>query len=75
VIAAGQDIDAVSEQLIGQRRRDAESARGVFAIGDGQMNVLGSDDRARMPRYQLPPGGSKNVADEKKVGYRSSRPV
>jgi hypothetical protein len=72
VIAAGQHVHAVSEQLVGQRRSNAKSAGGVLPIGDGQMDVLRGHDPAQMPRHQVASGGRKDVADKKKIGNSGS---
>jgi hypothetical protein len=49
VIAAGQHVDSIAEQLIGELRSDAEASGRVFAVGDGQVDFFTCDDIAQMP--------------------------
>jgi len=56
VIAAREDVDAVAEELVGELRGDAEAAGGVFAVGDGQVDVFGRDDGGEMAGDQASPG-------------------
>ena len=56
MIAAGEHVDAEAEQIVGQLRRDAEAAGGVFAIGDREMNVFGFYDRLQMTGDNRPSG-------------------
>jgi hypothetical protein len=37
-------------------RRDAEPARRILPVGDGQVDVLGRDDVVQVFRDQLPAG-------------------
>ena len=68
MIAAGKDVEPIAEQLIGERRRDAEPAGGIFRVGDRQMNLFGRDDIFQMPRDKAAAGRGENVANKKKVG-------
>ena len=68
MIAGGQDVEPVAEQILGQLRRDPESARGIFRVGDRQMNVFRRDDVFQMPRDEVPADGAENITDKKKVG-------
>ncbi len=70
VIAAGEHVQAVAEQLIGELRRDAEAAGGVFGVGDGQIDFFGGDDVAQMAGNHAAPGGGENIANKKKIGQR-----
>lgn len=56
MIAAGEDVDAVAEQLIGKLRRDAEASGGIFPVGDGQVDFFSGDDVAQVSGYNAPPG-------------------
>ena len=38
VVAGGHHVDAEIEEFFGERRRDAEAGRGVFAVGDYQID-------------------------------------
>jgi len=65
VIAAGQDVETVSEQVLGELRSNAESARGVFRIGDRQIDFFRRNDLFEMPRDKVPADGAENIADKK----------
>jgi hypothetical protein len=65
VIATGEDVDSVPEQLLGKLRRNSESARGIFAIGDGQVDFFRRDNLFQVPRDKIPPGRCKNVTNKK----------
>jgi hypothetical protein len=56
VIAAGENVDAEAENLFGELRRDAESARRVFAVGDGQIDVFVSNNFTKMLRDEIAAG-------------------
>ena len=71
VIAAGQHVNAVTEQFIGQRRSDAEASGRVFAVGDGQVNVCFGDDSAQLPGHNLAARGCEDIANEKKISNRN----
>ena len=64
VVAAGDHVDAVPEDLVGELRRDPESGRSVLAVGDGQMDILGDYDFGQMPGHHAAAHGSKNIADK-----------
>ena len=65
MIAAGQHVEAVTEQLVGQLRRDAEASGGVFGVGDGKVDFFRRDDFLQMTGHNMAPGRSKNIADKK----------
>jgi hypothetical protein len=67
MVAAGEDLDSVTEQLLSQLRRDPESARRIFAIGDGEVDLFRRDNLFQMPRDKIPPGRSKNVTNKKEI--------
>src|SRR5258708_18266663 len=79
VIPGGDYVHAVTEDFIGKRGRDAEAARGIFAVGDHQVDIFSSGDLRQMPRDQTTAYRRKNVADEKDVrqfsGYFGSAPL
>jgi hypothetical protein len=56
VIAAGENVDAEAENLLGELRGDAESARRVLAVGDGQIDVFVRDDFTKMLRDEVAAG-------------------
>ncbi len=72
VIAGGEDVHAIAEQLLGQRWSNPESPGGVFTVGDGQMDIFGSYDFADIPGDQTAADGRKDVTDKEKVGNSSS---
>jgi len=65
VIAGRHHFDAEIEQFFRQRRRNAESSRGVFAVGNHQI------DRVLLPQLRqtllddVPPRASENVTNKK----------
>jgi hypothetical protein len=71
VVAAGEDVEAVAEQLVGELRGDAEPAGGVFGVGDAEVDFFGLDDVFEVARDKAPPGGGEDVTYEKKVGQRN----
>ena len=72
VVAGGDDVDAVAEQILGKLGRDAETAGGVFAIGDREVDIFGGDDFLEVPRDEIPADGAENVTDKKKIGQVKS---
>jgi hypothetical protein len=68
VIAAGKNVGAIPEQIVGKLRSNPKAARGVFAVGDGEMDVLGSYDLGQVLSHHSPPDGGKNIADKKEIG-------
>jgi hypothetical protein len=66
VIAGGHHVDAQVEKLFRERRGDSEASRGIFTVGDDQINgVLAAQFRQAI-FYDGAPGAPKNVTDEKK---------
>jgi hypothetical protein len=61
VIAAGKHVEPVAKQLVGKLRSDAESACGIFSVGDAEVDFFGSDDVFEMTRDQASPRGGENV--------------
>jgi hypothetical protein len=64
VVAAGDEIDAAGKHLFGGLRRQTETARGVFAVGDAGVDVvlLASERNAALER--LAPGRTDDVSDQ-----------
>jgi hypothetical protein len=54
----------VAEQFVGELRRDAEAAGGVFAVGDGQVDIVGGDDVAQVAGDKAPPDRGEDVTNE-----------
>jgi hypothetical protein len=54
----------VTEQVIGELRRNAEASGGVFGVGDGKVDFFGSDDFLQMAGDDMSAGRSKNIADK-----------
>ena len=50
VVAGGEHIRAQVEEVVGNLRRHAKAAGGVFGIDDDQVHVVGLDARARCAR-------------------------
>jgi hypothetical protein len=65
MIPAGEDVDSVAEQLLSELRCDPESACGIFAVGDGEVDFFRRDNLFQVPRDKIPPGRSKNVTNKK----------
>src|ERR1017187_3775851 len=63
VISSGDDVNAKLEEILGQRRSDAESGSGVFSVGNDEINGV----LAHQPRQTIfddcPSWPSENVTD------------
>ena len=44
VVAAGEHVEPVAEQLIGKLRRNAEASGRIFSVGDRKIDFFGGDD-------------------------------
>jgi len=64
VIAAGEDVDAVVEEFVGEARGDAETGGGIFAVGDDQIDFLLSDDVGEALADDVASRGANDVTDE-----------
>src|ERR1700730_887244 len=64
VIAAGEDVNTVVEKFIGQARSDAESGRGVFTVGDDQIDFFLGHDVGETVRNDLASWRANDVTDE-----------
>ena len=70
MVAGGDDIDAIAEDFIGELRSDAESARGIFAVGNGEVDILAGDQSGQVPRDNSSSGRGKDVTNKKEIGQR-----
>src|SRR3954447_17227996 len=64
VVACGNDIDIKFEQLLSQGRRNPKPRRGVFSIGDNQIDAALAYDAGQAVFDYGSPGPPKDVADE-----------
>jgi hypothetical protein len=71
MIAAGQNVQPVIEQVVSQLRRDSESASRVFGIRDAQVYVFRSDDLFEMLSDNTPAWRGENITYEKEIGQKS----
>jgi len=68
VIACGKHVEPVAEQFVGELRRDPKAARGIFCVGDGEIDLFLSDDLFQILRNDGAARGSEDIADEKEIG-------
>jgi hypothetical protein len=65
MISRGHHVNAEIEELFRQRWRDSEPSRGIFAVGDHEIDgVLLAQFRQALS-YDGPPGAPENVTDKK----------
>ena len=64
MIAAGDHVDALRKQLLGQARRDAEACGGVFPIGHHQIRAALRHDIGQMVGHELPARRADDVANK-----------
>jgi len=64
VIAAGEDVDSVVEKFVGQTRGNAESGRGIFAVGDDQIYFLLGYDVGETVAHDLASWGANDITHE-----------
>src|SRR6202012_68798 len=67
VITAGEHVAPESKQIFRDRGRYAEASRGVFRVGDYQIDRIGLDDIFQMIGDNASARGAKNVPDKKNV--------
>jgi hypothetical protein len=67
MIAGGQNIEAIAEQLVGQLRIDPKTTGGVLDIRDRQVDVLRRCDVFEMPRNHAAAGRGEHVANKQKI--------
>ena len=65
VIAGGHHVDAEIEKFFRQRRRDSKPSRGIFAVGDDQIDGVLLAQFRQSIFYDRPPRTAKNVTDKK----------
>lgn len=65
VVAGGEDVDAGSQQLVRDLRRDAEACGGVFDVGDAEVDVVVPEDPRQLFLDQPSSRPSKNITDGK----------
>jgi hypothetical protein len=70
VVARGQHMATQVKQLVGNGRREPKSARGIFRIGDHQINLVGFHYMAQMVAYDLASGTAEYIANEKYLHVR-----
>ncbi len=78
VVAGGDDMGPEVEEFFGDRWRDAEAARSVFAVDDKEVDGMGFQQMGQMLVDDVAAGGAKDVANEEDVhrrtGYRALYP-
>ena len=65
--------EAAREKLFGDGGRDTEAARGVFGVGDSQIDAIGVNDILKMIGDNAAARGSKNIPDKENVHSVFSR--
>jgi hypothetical protein len=65
VIAGSHHVDAEIEKLFRQRRRDSETGRGIFAVGDHEVDCVLLAQFRQAIFYDRAPGPAKDIADKK----------
>jgi len=65
VIAAGDHLNAHREQVLHDARRNTESGRRIFAVGDAQIDLPLGQDIPKAVVDDLASGRADNVSDEK----------
>ena len=71
VIAGGQHVEPEREEVLGDRRRNAEAAGRILGIGDRQVDVIRRDDVLQVIGDDAAAGRSEDVADEENVHARA----
>jgi hypothetical protein len=67
MIPGSKYIQTQSEQFLGDRRRDTETAGCIFSIGDGQIDMVGLLDVLQMVGDDVTPRRGEDIADEEDV--------
>jgi hypothetical protein len=67
VVSGGDDVGTEIEELIGNGRRDAEAASGVFAVDDEEIDGVGFQHVGEMFADDVAAGGTKDIADEEDI--------
>ncbi len=64
VVAGRHHINAVTVELLGNIRRNAEARRGVLSVGDHHIDPLRFADVRQVIRHNMPSRMTEDVADE-----------
>jgi hypothetical protein len=64
VVATGQDLYAVAEQVFSDARRNAEAGSRVFAVGDDEVDVVVLDEIRKAVMHDAPAGRANDVTNE-----------
>ena len=64
MVAAGDDVDAVREQVVGDFGSDAEAGGGIFAVGDDEVDLAVRDEVGQAIADDLAAGRTDDVTDE-----------
>ena len=64
MVPAGEDVDAVLQEVVGDFGGDAEAGGGVFAIGDDQVDLALRDEIGETIANDLAAGGAYDVPDK-----------
>jgi hypothetical protein len=67
MVASGDDIGSHVEDLLGQRRCNAETSGGVLAIDNQKIDGVGFKNVGEMLAYDMAAGGPEDVADKEDV--------
>lgn len=67
VVSGGDDMSAEIEDLFGERRGNAEAARGVFAIDDKKVDGMSFEQVREVLAYDVAAGRAEDVADEEDI--------
>ena len=65
VVAAGDDVHAIGEQVVGDFRGDTEAGGGVFAVGDHEVDLAVRDEISQAIAHDLAARRTDDVTDEK----------
>jgi hypothetical protein len=72
VVAGGQNIRSQIEELLGDLRRQAKAAGGVFRIDDGQLHLMRLAQMADVLTHDPASRAAEDVADEKDIHCASA---
>jgi hypothetical protein len=64
VVARGKDVDAHEKELVGDVRRNAETAGSVLAVRDNEIGLVGIGQAFEVLPDELPARLADDVADE-----------
>src|SRR5262249_26409073 len=68
MIAAGEDIGPIPEQLVRELRGYTEPAGSVFAVGDGEVDAFAVDNLRQASGDNASPCMREDIADKDKAG-------